>query len=133
MEAMADSRGAKRIVLVVEDDPVVRQLVVELLSEEADLDVRGAVGGTEVLKLLATTVPHVVLLDLALPGMDGVELAEWFKADARTRAVPLIGITALGPSAGVRQEALAAGCCTVLDKPIDADLLLRTIRSVLVA
>jgi putative two-component system response regulator len=130
---MAEPRHRKRIVLVVEDDPVVRQLVVELLSEESDFDVRGAVGGTEVLRLLATTVPHVVLLDLALPGMDGVELAEWFKADPRTRRVPLIGITALGPTAGVRQEAIAAGCFTVLDKPIDAELLLRTIRSVLVA
>jgi len=128
---MTESPAAKRIVLVVEDDPLVRRLVVELLSEETDFDVRGAVGGTEVLKLLATVVPHVVLLDLALPGMDGVELAEWFRANARTRAIPLIGITALGPSAGVRHEAIAAGCFVVLDKPIDADLLLKTVRSVI--
>ncbi|HEV8636460.1 MAG TPA: response regulator [Chloroflexota bacterium] len=129
---MTELPAQKRIVLVVEDDPIVRQLVVELLSAEADFDVHGAVGGTEVLKLLTTLVPHVVLLDLALPGMDGVELAEWFKADARMRDVPLIGITALGPAAGVRHEAIAAGCRTVLDKPIDADLLVRTIRSALI-
>ena len=133
IEAVIEPGATRRVILVVEDDPLVRQLVVELLSEQTDFDVHGAVGGTEVLRLLTSVRPHVVLLDLALPGMDGVELAEWFKADPRTRAIPLIGITALAPGAGVRQEALAAGCRIVLDKPIDVDLLLRTIRSVLVA
>ena len=128
---MRDHLDVKRVVLVVEDDPVVRELLVELLAEEADFDVVGAVGGTEVLKMLPTRVPHVVLLDLAMPGMDGIELAEWFKADPKTRDIPLIGITALGPSAGARTEALAAGCKVVLDKPIDSKLLLETIRSVL--
>jgi CheY-like chemotaxis protein len=128
---VADRLDVKRVVLVVEDDPIVRGLLVEMLADEPDFDVVGAVGGTEVLKLLPTRVPHVVLLDLSMPGMDGVELAEWFKADPKTSAIPLIGITALGPSAGARTEALAAGCKVVLDKPIDPDLLLKTIRSVL--
>ena len=121
----------RRVVLVVEDDPVVRGLLVELLAEEPDLDVVGAVGGTDVLAMLPTRTPHVVLLDLSMPGMDGVELAEFFKADPKTRDIPLIGITALGPSAGARTEAIAAGCSIVLDKPIDPELLLRTIRSAL--
>ena len=128
---MAEQLDVRRVVLVVEDDPVVRGLLVEMLAEEPDLDVVGVVGGTEVLKLLPTRVPHVVLLDLAMPGMDGIELAEFFKADAKTRDIPLIGITALGPSAGARAEALAAGCTVVLDKPIDPGVLLKTIRSVL--
>jgi CheY-like chemotaxis protein len=128
---VSEQLDVKRVVLVVEDDPVVRNLLVELLTEEPDLDVVGAVGGTEVLKLLPRRIPHVVLLDLSMPGMDGIELAEWFKADPKTRGIPLIGITALGPSAGARTEALAAGCAVVLDKPIDPDTLLRTIRSVL--
>jgi CheY-like chemotaxis protein len=124
---------ARLTILVVEDDPIVRELLVELLREQTDLDVLAAVGGTEVLKLLPTRMPHVVLLDLSMPGMDGIELAEWFKADAKTRAIPLIGITALGPGAGARAEALAAGCVVVLDKPLDSVLLLETIRQVLAA
>ena len=128
---MPEQLDVRPVVLVVEDDPVVRGLLVELLAEEPDLDVVGAVGGTEVLAMLPSRVPHVVLLDLSMPGMDGVELAEFFKADPKTRNIPLIGITALGHKAGARTEAIAAGCSVVLDKPVDPELLLRTIRSVL--
>lgn len=128
---MSEPLDPRSVVLVVEDDPIVRELLVELLMQESDLDVVGAIGGTEVLKLLPTRMPDVVLLDLSMPGMDGIELAEWFKSDPKTRGIPLIGITALGPSAGARTEALAAGCVVVLDKPIDSVRLLDTIRRVL--
>lgn len=116
------------VVLVVDDDAEVRGVIVEILATEPDLEVHGVAGGTAALEFLSSMHPHLVLLDLAMPGMDGVELAELLRAWPGRPDLALVGMTALGARAGARQEALAAGCAVVLDKPLEIDVLLETIR-----
>jgi CheY-like chemotaxis protein len=68
--------------------------------------------------------------DIALPGMDGIELCRRLRADARMRAIPLLAITGYGDRQYLDRARLA-GANRVLSKPCDAELLLREARSLL--
>lgn len=127
-----ESRSPKQVVLVVDDHGPTRQVLVELLAEEPGIEVIGAASGLDVIGVIARTRPDVVLLDLDLPGMDGTEIAVWLRGDALTRDVPLIGMTALPQSAGMRREFVGSGGLAVLDKPLDLELVVATLREALV-
>lgn len=122
---------SKRVILVVDDHEPTRDVLVELLGEEPDVEVIGASSGLDVLGVIARTRPDAVLLDLDLPGMDGIEVAAWLRGDAMTRDVPLVGMTALPRGAGMRREFVGSGGLAVLDKPLDFDLVLATLREAL--
>jgi len=62
--------------------------------------------------------PQIILLDLSLPGMNGLDLARKLKLDPATRAIPIVAVTAY-PDRWSRVEALRAGCDAYLVKPID--------------
>jgi len=74
--------------------------------------------------------PDLILMDLSLPRIDGWEATRRLKSSATTRAIPVIALTAHAMQ-GDAERALAVGCDGYLSKPIDEDLLFRTIRSVL--
>lgn len=120
-----------RLVLVVEDHAPTREVLLELLGGELGVDVVGIANGLEVLGAIARRRPDAVLLDLDLPGMDGTEVAAWLRGDRETRDVPLVGMTALPRGAGMRREFVGAGGRSVLDKPLDFDVVLATIRAAL--
>jgi CheY-like chemotaxis protein len=105
-------------ILLVEDTIANRALVVKLLKA-AGHDVIEAADGAAGIREAQTTRPDLVLMDLSLPGIDGWEALRQLRADARTRDLRIVALTAHA-MAGTRDEALAAGFDGYLSKPIDA-------------
>jgi CheY-like chemotaxis protein len=102
-------------VLVVDDDTEIRALVAGMLRRDGYTVVE--VGdGLEALDVARRLLPDLVLLDMTLPGMDGVEVARQLKANPALAAVPVVALSALTQQA-VRDRALAAGCAQYLTKP----------------
>jgi two-component system, cell cycle response regulator len=104
-------------ILVVEDDPTDLKLfsVVLRMGGHRVLEQTSAEATLENVK---AGRPEVILLDLNLPGMDGLALARWLKADPDTRAIRIVAVTA-APELFSREAALTAGCDAFILKPID--------------
>lgn len=93
-------------VMVVEDDRFLRELIVRKLTA-IGFAVTEAIDGTEALKLLETAHPHVLLLDLVMPGIDGIEVLQRLKANSATAKLPVIILSNLGQQESVaRAQAL---------------------------
>ena len=115
-------------ILIVEDVEINRDLLVQLLED--DYALLTAEDGEAGVALAERQRPDLILMDLSLPRIDGWEATRRLKASGTTRAIPVIALTAHAMQ-GDAERALAAGCDGYLSKPIDEDLLFRTIRSVL--
>ncbi|HVY49863.1 MAG TPA: response regulator [Minicystis sp.] len=112
---------AASVVLVVDDNPMNLKLV-RFVLKRAGFDVHEAVDAEQALAVLREMVPAVILVDLQLPGMDGLELTRRIKADARTRDVPVVAVTAFAMK-GDEERATRAGCDAYVTKPIDTNAL----------
>lgn len=108
-------------ILVVEDQPSELKLAVHVLSE-AGHDVMRADAAEEALTAIKADSPDLVLLDLWLPGMDGLTLVKKLKADPATRDIIIVAVTSF-PEKFNRAEALAAGCDAYLGKPLSTRTL----------
>src|SRR5688572_15619056 len=106
-----------RVVLVVDDDPAVRDLLKDLLFGESGLEVALAEDGRSALDQMREVRPGLVLLDLKMPRVDGIEFCRHVRADPLLAHVPVVAVTAWGPVEAVREEPLAAGCAGFLAKP----------------
>jgi CheY-like chemotaxis protein len=102
-------------VLVVDDDREIRDLVAGTLRRDGYTVVEAG-DGPEALDVAARLVPDLVLLDMTLPGMNGVEVARQLKATPLLATVPVVALSALTQET-VQQQALAAGCTRYLTKP----------------
>ena len=110
----------KKRVLIVEDVEFNRDLLVQLLEE--DYEIITANDGGASLELAARERPDLILMDLSLPVVDGLEATRRIKTDESLKSIPIIAVTAHAMQ-GDREEALAAGCDDYLSKPIDEDIL----------
>jgi len=115
-------------VLVVEDHPTMREAV-RLMLEPEGFAVTEVTDGNAALVAVRTDPPDVVLLDLGIPGLGGVEVLGALKTDPATADVPVIVVTATGVEA--REEVLALGAAAFFTKPFSPVALLRTVASVL--
>jgi CheY-like chemotaxis protein len=104
-------------ILVVDDNPTNLKLVSDVLAFEGH-DILKAVDAEEAQLVLADILPDLILMDIALPGMDGLTLTRKLKADARTRHIRVVALTAFAMK-GDDQKALGAGCDGYITKPID--------------
>jgi CheY-like chemotaxis protein len=104
-------------ILVVDDNPINLKLVSDVLEFEGH-DILKAVDAEEAQIVLTETLPDLILMDIALPGMDGLTLTRKLKADQRTRHVRIVALTAFAMK-GDDQKALGAGCDGYITKPID--------------
>ena len=116
---------AHQTVLVVEDNPLNRELVVDLL-EGAGYTVLQAEGGVGLLERVKAAQPGLILLDLQLPGLDGVTLARQLKADRATREIPVLAMTAYARLED-QERAMEAGCDGYLRKPLDTQGFLQAV------
>ena len=117
-------------ILVVEDNPLNRELT-EAILERAGYAV-DAVGDAETaLAAAGRAQPDLVLMDIELPGMDGLEATRRLKADPTTREIPVLALTAYA-MAGDEARARAAGCDGYLTKPIHRPTLLDAVAHALV-
>jgi CheY-like chemotaxis protein len=124
VEEAREDTVAGELLLIVDDDPASRKVARLLLTAEG-YDVRTATSAEEVLLLLETVHPPLILLDLQLPGMDGLELTRRLKADPSRRNICILAVTACAMR-GDEENARAAGCDGYITKPIDT----RTLPSV---
>ncbi len=118
-------------VLVVEDDPDLNE-VVGAFVELSGFEWRSALNGATALRELRARTPGLVLLDLMLPDLDGFEVCARLRADAATREVPVVVLSAVSDLAA-RQRATELGVQEYLVKPFDPERLMRVIRETLSA
>jgi signal transduction histidine kinase/CheY-like chemotaxis protein/HAMP domain-containing protein len=118
----------KPVVLVVEDNPDNMLTVSALLSE--NYTVIQAVDGNGCLEMAKQHLPNLILMDIALPGMDGIEAFKVMRNDGRLQHIPVIALTASAMT-NDRETILAYGFDAYIAKPIDADLFFKTIDEVL--
>jgi len=117
-------------VLVVEDNDMNMQLV-EYLLEEGGYQIVKAASGEEALATARGGDPvDLILMDIHLPGIDGLSVIREMKSDPRTGAIPILALTAHAMR-GDRDRFLEAGCDGYISKPIDVKTFLTSIRSYL--
>jgi CheY-like chemotaxis protein len=105
-------------VLVVEDNWVNRKMFHDLLADRFEvLEAESASAARDVLR---DHQPDLILMDVQLPGMDGLTFTGLLKADPVTRPIPVVGVSAHAMDADVRR-AFDAGCVDYIIKPIDID------------
>lgn len=104
-------------ILVVDDHPTNRKLVCDLLGWFG-YEVSQAPDAEQALDAVRDRRPDLILMDIGLPGMDGLTLTRQLKADAATREIRILALTAFAMK-GDQQRALAAGCDGYVAKPIN--------------
>lgn len=104
-------------ILIVEDNPMNMELLLDLL-ELYGHSVTGAEDGIKALEYLSETKFDLILLDMQLPKMDGLELLEKIKKDPAKADIPVIAVTA-HVMKGNEEHFLAMGCVDYISKPID--------------
>jgi len=120
-----------RTVLVVEDNDMNMQLV-EYLLEEGGYNIVKAASGEEALSITRETdaPPDLILMDIHLPGMDGLSVVREMKSDHRTRKIPILALTAHAMR-GDKDRFLEAGCDGYISKPIDVKTFLSSLEQYL--
>jgi CheY-like chemotaxis protein len=119
----------QRVVLIVEDIPV-NLMLAEAVMEGAGYYVISASSAEEAWRLLDSVHPDVILMDLQLPGIDGLTLTRQLKAEPRTAQIPVIALTAHAMK-GDEEAALAAGCDGYVSKPLDTRTLAAQVDAIL--
>lgn len=116
-------------ILVIEDNEQSRYLLTYLLEAHA-YQVFSLSRGTAAVQHALQIQPHLVLLDIQLPQMDGYAVARALRADPRLPPMPIVAITSYAMP-GDREQALAAGCDGYLEKPLNPDTLISEVRKFL--
>jgi two-component system cell cycle response regulator len=116
-------------ILIVDDNATNLKLAVVLLQSEG-FAVRTAEDAEQALQLLASYRPRLILMDIQLPGMDGLTLTRRLRADVRFRDLKIVALTAYAMK-GDEEKALAAGCDAYVSKPIDTDSMLSIVTDLL--
>lgn len=116
-------------ILVIEDNPANMKLAV-LLLEQAGHEVLQATDAEEGIGLARERLPQLILMDIQLPGMDGLSATRLLKADAATQAIRIVALTALAMH-GDREKITAAGCDGYIAKPIRYQAFLQVVGEVL--
>ena len=106
-----------RTILIIEDNPLNLELASDLL-EVAGYIVLRADAAEEGLQLARASKPDLVLMDVSLPGMDGLAATAALKKDPATARIPVVALTAHAMK-GDEEKAMSAGCAGYLTKPID--------------
>ena len=115
--------------LLVEDEEMNRDMLSRRLIRRG-FEVLLALDGQEAIDLARSEMPDLILMDISLPVMDGLEATRQIKADDATAGIPVIALTAHA-MAGDRQKALDAGCDDYDTKPIDFEHLLEKIGALI--
>jgi CheY-like chemotaxis protein len=118
---MGGSRVIAPTILVVDDNPTNLKLISDVLEFEGYI-VLQAVDAEQAQVVLGSISPDLILMDIALPGMDGLTLTRKLKADPRTRTIRIVALTAFA-MVGDEKKARDAGCDGYITKPINTRTL----------
>jgi two-component system cell cycle response regulator DivK len=116
MEAGESSRSTAKRILIVEDNELNMKLLNDVL-EAYGYEIIASHSGASALDLARQRLPHLILMDIQLPDMSGLEAARRLKGDEQTRAIPIIAVTAFA-MAGDERKTLDSGCDAYVAKPI---------------
>jgi CheY-like chemotaxis protein len=116
-------------ILLVEDNEMNRDMLSRRLKRKG-YNVISATDGARGLSMAQTEEPDLILMDISLPIMDGLQATRQLKGDPHTRAIPVIALTAHA-MAGDREKCLDAGCDDYATKPVEFPQLLAKIESFL--
>ena len=112
-------------ILIVDDNAINLKLVAYLMKANG-YTVQTALDAESAIEAIRANHPDVILMDIQLPGIDGLELTRRLKADPKTRDIVIVAVTAYAMK-GDQAKALAAGCDDYITKPIDTRTLPETI------
>jgi two-component system cell cycle response regulator DivK len=121
--------AAPKTILIVEDNVLNRRLFHDLL-QMCGYNILQAKDGMEALNLTRQHHPDLIVMDIQLPGMSGIEVAKWIKEDDLLKAIPIIAVTALALR-GDQQRIREAGCDAYIAKPMSTSYFLKTIEQFL--
>ncbi len=108
-------------ILVAEDDPSLARLYAAYAQSRGH-HVLVAKDGAETLVTAASELPDLVLLDVAMPKLDGRDVLKQLKANPKTRPIPVLVVTAFGGDQNLRDLLLELGAFDVLEKPVDLQI-----------
>lgn len=114
-------------VLVVDDNRMNRLKMTRALSTE-DYDVSEASGGQEAIEMLQSQVFHLVLLDILMPEVNGIQVLEQMQSDQRLAKIPVIMVSAVDEQEDV-DKCFAIGAADYINKPFDVETLMSRVRS----
>lgn len=115
-----------KCILVVEDNEKNLRLLKDFLESQGYI-VQTAGSGKECLELAMTCKPGLILMDIQMPGIDGITATNLLKKEKVTAQIPVVAITAMVMK-GDKERILKAGCDGYLEKPINFDLLLEIVQ-----
>jgi two-component system cell cycle response regulator DivK len=118
------------LVMIVEDNDLNAKLFRDLLEAQGYRTVH-ARDGMSVLDLARQHHPNLILMDIQLPEISGLEVTQWLKSDAELRSIPVIAVTAFAMK-GDEDRIRAGGCEGYLSKPISVSQFLTTVKRYLV-
>ncbi len=117
-------------IMVVEDSPTMRQLIVFSLKRLPDCNVVEAVNGLDALEKLSSGSFDLMLVDINMPVMDGLKLIGLLRADPKYKKIPIVIITTEGAEED-RKKAMEVGATGYLSKPIQTNQLLKMVSELL--
>jgi two-component system phosphate regulon response regulator PhoB len=120
---------AKEKILVIEDDEDIRELICYNLKREGYQTVAAA-AGEEGLKAARSHLPDIIILDLMLPGIDGLEVCKILKNESKTKNIPIVMLTAKGDETDI-VTGLEVGADDYIVKPFSPKVLIARIRALL--
>ena len=116
----------RKTILIVEDEPKNMKLLRDLL-QRFGYEILEAPDGEQGVKLAGEKIPNLILMDIMMPKMDGLEATRIIKADIKTKHIPIIALTSFAMK-GDRERTIEAGCDGYIAKPIDILEVLKTIE-----
>jgi two-component system, cell cycle response regulator DivK len=114
-----------KTILIVEDEPRNLKLFRDLL-QRFGFETVEATDGEQGVELARTKKPDLILMDIMMPKMDGLEATRLLKADATTKRIPIIALTSYAMK-GDRERTIEAGCDGYIAKPVDIQELLKAV------
>ena len=115
-----------KTILIVEDEPRNLKLLRDLL-QRFGYEILEALDGEQGVKLAGEKMPDLILMDIMMPKMDGLEATRIIKADTKTKHIPIIALTSYAMK-GDREKTVEAGCDGYIAKPIDIKEVLKAIE-----
>lgn len=113
-------------ILIIEDNPSNMKLAADVLKKTRNHEILEAMDADAGIALVRESLPDLVLMDINMPGMDGLTATRLLKGDTKTRHIRIVAVTALAMK-GDREKAISAGCDGYLAKPIRYKELLEII------
>jgi two-component system, cell cycle response regulator DivK len=114
-----------KTILIVEDNPLNMKLFNDILQGNGYKTVQSSTG-KDTLELAKKHKPDLIIMDIQLPEMSGLERTKMLKADDNLKDIPVLAVTAFSLEGGI-EKILESGCCDALGKPIDIPSFLKTV------